>query len=121
MYFLVIHDGCSQVEETTAPVSKIRVVLSSTKVGALEKVCSDLKSKILGSSLKVRGPVRLPTKVLKMMVRKSPCGEGTNTYDRFQMRVHKRLIDFEATADDVKKVTNVFIEPGVDVEIIMSS
>lgn len=29
--------------------------------------------------LTVHGPVRLPTKKLAMMVRKSPCGEGTNT------------------------------------------
>lgn len=29
----------------------------------------------------MHGPVRLPTKKLAMMVRKSPCGEGTNTSD----------------------------------------
>ena len=37
-----------------------------------------------------------------MTVRKSPCGEGSKTWDRFEMRViqlykdqiHKRVIDF---------------------------
>ena len=37
-------------------------------------------------SLKVKGPVRIPTKVLHITTRKSPCGEGTNTWDRFEMR-----------------------------------
>lgn len=29
----------------------------------------------------------MPTKHLKMVVRKSPCGEGSKTWDRFEMRV----------------------------------
>ncbi len=36
------------------------------------------------------GPTRLPTKKLRLCVRKAPCGEGTNTYDHFEMRIHKR-------------------------------
>jgi hypothetical protein len=31
-------------------------------------------------------PISLPTKTLKITTRKSPCGEGTNTWDRFQVR-----------------------------------
>ncbi len=34
----------------------------------------------------MKGPVRMPTKVLHITTRKSPCGEGTNTWDRFEMR-----------------------------------
>jgi ribosomal protein S10 len=29
----------------------------------------------------------MPTKNLKMTVRKSPCGEGSKTWDRFELRV----------------------------------
>merc|ERR1711974_540161 len=43
--------------------------------------------------LKVKGPVRMPTKTLKITTRKTPCGEGSKTWDRFQMRIHKRVID----------------------------
>ena len=31
--------------------------------------------------LHVAGPVRLPTRILKITCRKSPCGEGTNTLE----------------------------------------
>ena len=38
---------------------------------------------LLGMQVKVAGPVRMPTKVLRLTTRKSPCGEGTNTFDRW--------------------------------------
>ena len=40
--------------------------------------------------LKVKGPVRLPTKVLHITTRKAPAGNGTNTWDRFEMRCVRR-------------------------------
>ena len=67
--------------------------------------------------LKVKGPVRLPTKVLRITTRKSPCGEGTNTWDRFEMRIHKRLIDLHSPSEIVKQITSISIEPGVEVEV----
>lgn len=42
---------------------------------------------------------------------------GTNTWDRFQLRIHKRLIDLHSPADVVKQITSISIEPGVDVEV----
>jgi len=67
--------------------------------------------------MKVKGPVRLPTKHLRITVRKSPCGEGTNTWDRFEMRIHKRIIDLYSPSDVVKQITSISIEPGVHVEV----
>jgi ribosomal protein S10 len=49
-------------------------------------VCADLIRGAKEKHLKVKGPVRMPTKVLHITTRKSPCGEGTNTWDRFEMR-----------------------------------
>jgi ribosomal protein uS10 len=61
---------------------KIRITLTSRNVKALEKVCSDLIRGAKDKDLKVKGPVRMPTKTLKITTRKSPCGEGTNTWVR---------------------------------------
>lgn len=110
-----------QVEEVSedATVHKIRITLTSTKVASVEKVCADLKAKALQRQVKVCGPVRMPTKHLKLVVRKSPCGEGTNTWDRWQMRIHKRILDLYAPVDLVKQITSINIEPGVSVEVHM--
>ena len=111
---------CSKaVEAEEIKIHRIRITLTSRKVEALEKVCLELKNKALSKNLKVSGPVRMPTKFLKLIVRKSPCGEGTNTYDRWQMRIHKRILDIHSPADVVRQITNISIEPGVDIEVII--
>ena len=83
-------------------------------------MCSDLKRQAEENGLKgrVSGPVRLPTRTLRITTRKTPCGEGSKTWDRFEMRIHKRIIDLNAPTEVVKKITAITIEPGVDVEVI---
>jgi len=56
---------------------RIRITLTSRNLKSLEKVCSDLISGAREKELQVAGPVRLPTKTLRLCVRKCPCGEGT--------------------------------------------
>ena len=101
-------------------IHRIRITLTSTKVKALEKVCADLKKGAQKEELKVSGPVRLPTKVLRITTRKSPCGEGTNTYDRYEMRIHKRLMDLHSPEEIVRQITSITIQPNVDVEVIIT-
>uniref|UniRef100_A0A453QJR5 Small ribosomal subunit protein uS10 domain-containing protein n=4 Tax=Triticinae TaxID=1648030 RepID=A0A453QJR5_AEGTS len=107
-------------EGTQEVQHRIRITLSSKSVKNLEKVCSDLVKGAKEKQLKVKGPVRMPTKVLNITTRKSPCGEGTNTWDRFEMRVHKRVIDLVSSPDVVKQITSITIEPGVEVEVTIS-
>jgi ribosomal protein S10 len=65
--------------QSTGIISKaFRVLLAA--------VSADLVKGAKDKQLKVKGPVRLPTKTLRITTRKSPCGEGTNTWDRFEMR-----------------------------------
>lgn len=56
-------------------------------------MCQELIDRARSKSLQVKGPVRLPTKTLHVVTRKSPCGEGSKTWDKYEMRVHKRLIE----------------------------
>ena len=100
-------------------IYRIRITLTSTNCKALEKVCSDLKKNAQQKNLKVSGPVRLPTKTLKITTRKAPVAEGTNTWDRFEMNIHKRVIDLKSPGEIVKQITSINIEPGVDVEVMV--
>lgn len=101
-------------------VHRIRITLTSRNVKNLEKVCADLKKGALDKKLHVAGPVRLPTKHLKITTRKAPSGEGTNTWDKFEMRIHKRLIDLHAPSAVVKQITSISIEPGVEVDVTIN-
>ena len=102
------------------PQSTPLVVTFLTGCSLSGAVCADLIRGAKDKRLKVKGPVRLPTKVLKLTVRKSPCGEGTNTWDRFEMRIHKRLIDLHSPSEIVKQITSISIEPGVEVEVTIN-
>ena len=107
-------------DPAAAKVHRIRITLTSRNVKNLEKVCADLIRGAKEKRLKVKGPVRLPTKKLTIRCHKSPCGEGTVTWDTWQMRVHKRLIDLHSPSEIVKQITSISIEPGVEVEVTIA-
>lgn len=69
-------------------------------------VCAELIRGAKEKKLNVKGPVRLPTKYLRITTRKTPCGEGSKTWDRYQMRIHKRLIDMRSPSEVVKQIVS---------------
>lgn len=108
------------VEESRDQLNRIRITLSSRDVKNLEKVCADLVKGAKDKQLRIKGPIRIPTKVLNITTRKSPCGEGTNTWDRFEFRIHKWVLDLISSPDVVKQITSINIEPGVQVEVTIA-
>ncbi|KAL1587298.1 Small ribosomal subunit protein uS10 [Cladosporium halotolerans] len=101
-------------------IHKIRITLTSRKVASLEKVCQELIDRAKSKDLRVKGPVRMPTKNLKISTRKTPCGEGSKTWDTYEMRIHKRLIDLNAPTEVVKQII-INIEAGVEVEVTIAA
>ena len=83
-------------------------------------VCKDLIKAAKDKKLEVKGPVRLPTKFLRITTRKTPCGEGSKTWDRFEMRIHKRLVDLKSPSEVVQQITSISIAPGVEVEVTVA-
>jgi small subunit ribosomal protein S10 len=67
----------------------------------------------------MRGPIPLPTKVLRVTTRKSPCGNGKATWERYQIRVHKRLVDLGIDERALRLVMRVPIPEGLNIEIEM--
>ncbi|KAF5314857.1 hypothetical protein D9619_007084 [Psilocybe cf. subviscida] len=117
--------GEKDYDATGAPVGakihKIRITLTSSNIKNLEKFSADLINRAKDKQLRVKGPVRLPTKVLKITTRKTPCGEGSKTWDRYELKVHKRLIDLHSSSEIVKQITSISLEPGVEVEVTISA
>jgi len=104
-----------------AKTHKIRITLTSSNVANLEKFSRDLIARGRDRDLRVKGPVRLPTKVLRITTRKTPCGEGSKTWDKFELKVHKRLIDLHSSPEIVKEITSISLAPGVEVEVTIAS
>lgn len=96
------------------------MTLRSREVKSLESACGEIIARSKNQGYETKGPVRVPTKILRITTRKSPCGEGSKTWDRFEMRIHKRIIDLHAPAEVVKQITAITIEPGVEVEVTVA-
>ena len=94
--------------------------LKGRYVNHLEDACNEMISRAKNKEYEVRGPKRMPTKILRVTTRKSPCGEGTNTWDRYEMRIHKRVIDIDCPSSVVKDITTFKIDSSVDVDLIVS-
>jgi small subunit ribosomal protein S20e len=99
------------------PSQRIRLTITSSKLANLQKVCGALLMKLQKEALRPRGPVPMPRRRLRITTRRAPCGNGTETYDHFELRVFKRIIDFTGSAAAVKQVTQIPIEPDVHIEV----
>ncbi|MDD4250755.1 MAG: 30S ribosomal protein S10 [Candidatus ainarchaeum sp.] len=94
-----------------------RIKLSSTDYKKLEEICNKILDVTERTGAKHSGKIALPTKKLIIPTRKSPCGGGTETYERWQLRIHKRLLDIQADERTLKRVMRVEIPEEVHLEI----
>jgi len=100
-------------------MATVRIKLNSNDVEMLNEICNSILEIAKKSGIIVRGPVPLPTKKLKITTRKSPCGNGTATFDRFEMRVHRRLIDLPANEKILHHIMKLQIPKNVSIKIEM--
>lgn len=100
-------------------MQKARIKLASIDIDKLNATCDSIKDIAEKTGVDVRGPIPLPTKKLKLTTRRSPCGNGAETFERFEMRVHKRLIDLGLDERALRLVMRVHIPEGLNIEIEM--
>jgi len=98
---------------------RARIKLASTEIGKINEICSSIQEIAEKTGVDFRGPIPLPTKKLKITTRKSPCGDGMASWERYEMRVHKRLIDLSADERTLRLVMRVPIPEGLNIEIEM--
>lgn len=98
---------------------KVRIKLDSPDIDMLNAICDSVKNIAKKSGIMISGPVPLPTKKLRITTRKSPCGDGSATFDNFEMRIHKRLIDLPANEKILHHIMKMKIPKNVNIKIEM--
>ena len=98
-----------------------RITLTGTDAGKVDEVCQQIKRIAERTGIRMRGPIPLPTKRLVVPCRKSPDGEGSETWDRREMRIHKRLIEIDAQDRALRQLMRVQVPDGVNIEIMLKS
>ena len=100
-------------------MSKVRIKLKSMNIEELNKICSQIKEIASKAGVAISGPIPFPTKKLKITTRKSPCGDGTATFDNFEMRMHSRVIDLPADDRVLHAIMRLYVPRNVTIKIEM--
>ena len=98
-------------------MAKVRIKLGSIDIGSLNSVIEMIREITQRAGVVMRGPIPLPTKRLKVTTRKGPDGRGTATFDRFEMRVHRRIIDIPAEDRILHPIMKLQIPRSVQIKI----
>lgn len=100
-------------------MSTVRIKLKSISIDELNKICAQIKDIASKLGIPISGPIPLPTKKLKITTRKSPCGNGTATFDNFEMRIHSRIIDIPANDRVLHAIMRLYVPRKVNIKIEM--
>ena len=98
-------------------MAKARINLTSIEVSKINRLCEAIKDIAQKTKVDISGPIPIPTKRLKHTVRRSPCGSGKASFENFEMRVHKRLIDLGVNERALRLVMRVPIPEDVHIQI----
>ena len=100
-----------------------RIKLSGKDPKDLDTITTEIKDIAKRFGVTMRGPIPLPTKKLELTVLKTPCGDGTGhgnaTYDKWEMRIHKRMVDVQADDRTLRQIMRINIPQGVHISIAL--
>jgi len=102
-------------------VQRARISLSGTSPKKVDEISRQIKAISERTGVEMKGPTPLPTKKLVVPCRKSPDGEGSETWERWEMRVHKRLIDLDADERALRQLMRIQVPDEVHIEIVLHS
>ena len=94
-----------------------RIKLYGTDLNQLNEVINQIKDIATKTKTKFAGPIMIPTKTLKVPVRKAPQGEGKASWENYEMRIHKRMIDLAADERALHLILRVPIPTDINLEI----
>jgi len=98
-----------------------RIKLSGKDPKELDNIAGEIRDIAKRFGVTTKGPIPLPTKIMKVTTLKTPCGDGTGhgnaTFDRWELRIHKRVVDVQADDRALRQIMRINMPQGIHVEI----
>ncbi|MEM2175088.1 MAG: 30S ribosomal protein S10 [Candidatus Micrarchaeia archaeon] len=101
-------------------MGKVRIKLLGRDRKELDELCRQIVEIAKAGGVRVSGPIPLPTKKLIIPTRRTPCGDGSDTYERWVMKIHKRLIEIEGDEKTMRQIVRVKVPDTVQIEVTIS-
>jgi small subunit ribosomal protein S10 len=100
------------------PVARIKLISKNKESSRdIAKQIIDIAKSI---NVKYTGPIPLPTRRLIIATRKTPAADGSHTFDHWEMRIHKWLVEIEGSDQALRQIMRIPVPDGVQIEMILS-
>ncbi len=96
---------------------KARIRIWGTDHQKVEELAREIVEIAKKCGVSVSGPIPLPTRRLIVTVRRAPSGQGYHTFDHWELRIHKRLIDMDADERALRQLMRIRVPEDVKIEI----
>ncbi|MFI5412347.1 MAG: 30S ribosomal protein S10 [Candidatus Micrarchaeales archaeon] len=96
------------------------IKLVSVRAKDADVIAKQIKSIANSLNVKSRGPIPLPTRRISQTTRKTPAADGSHTYEKWELRIHKRLIQIDGSEQALRQVMRIPVPDTVQIEISLS-
>jgi len=101
---------------------RARIKLWSRDKEKLDETAKNIKQLVEKLGASVRGPIPLPTRKIKIQVMrqmKTGTGHGNAKFDRWEMRIHKRVLEIGESERALHQIMRLQIPQEVNIEVKM--
>lgn len=85
-----------------------------------DSIAKQIKTIAMSLGVKSKGPIPLPTRRISQTTRKTPAADGSHTYEKWELRIHKRLIQIDGSEQALRQVMRIPVPDTVQIEISLS-
>ncbi len=97
------------------PIARIKIISADKKsVTSISRQIVDI-AKTVG--VKLKGPIPLPVRKLTITTRKTPCGDGSHTFEHWSMRIHKWMIEIDGSEQALRQIMRIPVPDTVQIEM----
>jgi small subunit ribosomal protein S10 len=100
------------------PTARIKIISRSKRDAS--SIANQIVEIAKSINIKFKGPIPLPTRRLKISTRKTPCGDGSHTYEHWEMRIHKRLVEVDGSEQALRQIMRILVPDTVQIEMTLS-
>lgn len=97
-----------------------RIKLISTNAKDADAIANQIKSIASSLNVKCKGPIPMPTRRITQTTRKTPAADGSHTFEKWQMRFHKRFLIIDGNEQALRQVMRIPVPDTVQIEIGIS-
>jgi small subunit ribosomal protein S10 len=100
------------------PVARIKI--TSRDAAPLTSISSQMTEIAKSLGIKYKGPIHIPTRNKRITTRKTPCGDGSHTYEHWTMRIHKIIVIIDGSEQAMRQIMRIPVPDTVHIEMTLS-